>query len=201
LSARRLLAANWQSGRTCSGLHALRLHSGCHRNHSSSIGVVLARRIGGIIERSREHWLFVPLFVLLILSFGYVFFIGDKGLMAYRLRMREKEELKAQIESFERQKAELKQKLAMLRNKDMAVQKFSKDFYLFQEKVRILKFRQSAEEKPAEQNESADLATLQKFYIIISSLVIALVTLFFYRRNAAQMNLDRVRPFALGDGE
>jgi hypothetical protein len=121
--------------------------------------------------------------------------------MAYRVRMREKEELKTQIQSFARQKAELKQKLAMLRNKDMAVQKFSKDFYLFQEKVRILKFRQSAEEKPTEQNESADLATLQKFYIIISSLVIALVTLFFYRRNAAQMNLDRVRPFALGDGE
>lgn len=162
---------------------------------------MLTQRIGRIIERSREHWLFVPLFVLLILSFVYVFFIGDKGLMAYRVRMREKEELKTQIQSFARQKAELKQKLAMLRNKDMAVQKFSKDFYLFQEKVRILKFRQSAEEKPTEQNESADLATLQKFYIIISSLVIALVTLFFYRRNAAQMNLDRVRPFALGDGE
>lgn len=162
---------------------------------------MLTRRIGKIIERSREHWLFVPLFVLMILSFIYVFFIGDKGLMAYRERMREKEELKTQIESFARQKAELRQKLAMLRNKEMAVQKFSKDFYLFQEKVRILKFRQAAEEKPSEQNEAADLATLQKFYIIISSLVIALVTLFFYRRNAAQMSLDRVRPFALGDRE
>ncbi|HMY10507.1 MAG TPA: septum formation initiator family protein [Turneriella sp.] len=162
---------------------------------------MLTQRIGKIIERSREHWLFVPLFVLLILSFVYVFFIGDKGLMAYRVRMREKEDLKTQIESLTRQKAELRQKLAMLRNKEMAVQKFSKDFYLFQEKVRILKFRESAEEKPAEQNESADLGTLQKSYIIISTLVIALVTLFFYRRNAAQMNLDRVRPFALSDGE
>ncbi len=162
---------------------------------------MLTQRIGKIIERSREHWLFVPLFVLLILSLVYVFFIGDKGLMAYRARMREKEEIKSQIESLGRQKAELRQKLAMLRNKEMAVQKFSKDFYLFQEKVRILKFRESSEEKSAEQDESADLGTLQKFYIIISTLVIALVTLFFYRRNAAQLNLDRVRPFALGDGE
>jgi cell division protein FtsB len=162
---------------------------------------VLTQRIAIIIERSREHWLFVPLFVLLILWFVYVFFIGDKGLMAYRARMREKEDLKAQIDSFGRQKAELRQKLAMLRNKEMAVQKFSKDFYLFQEKVRILKFRESAEEKPAEQNASADLVTLQKFYIIISSLVIALVTLFFYRRNAAEMHLERLRPFVLGDRE
>lgn len=162
---------------------------------------MLTQRLGRIIERSREHWLFVPLFVLLVLSFVYVFFVGDKGLLAYRARMREKEDLKAQIESLAAQKAELQQKLAMLRNSEMAMQKFSKDFYLFQEKVRILKFRQSAEEKATEQNGAADLATLQKFYVIVSSLAIALVTLFFYRRNAAQMNLDRVRPFALGEGE
>lgn len=162
---------------------------------------MLAQRLGNIIERSREHWLFVPLFVLLILSFIYVFFIGDKGFLAYRARMREKEELKAQIESFARQKAELQQKLAMLRNKEMAVQKFSKDFYLFQEKVRILKFRESAEEKAPEQGDEADLIKLQKFYIIASSLVIALVTLFFYRRSTTQSNFNRVRPFVLGDAE
>ena len=162
---------------------------------------MLTRRIGQVFERSREHWLFVPLFVLLILSFVYVFFIGEKGLMAYRVRLREKEELKTQIESFKRQKAELRQKLAMLSNKDMAVQKFSKDFYLFQEKVRILKFRESAEEKIPEVTAAADLATTQKFYIIFTSIIIALVTLFFYRRNHARNVLDRVRPFALGDDQ
>ncbi|MBL8033675.1 MAG: hypothetical protein JNJ69_08245 [Leptospiraceae bacterium] len=160
---------------------------------------MLTRRIGQVFERSREHWLFVPLFVLLILSFIYVFFVGEKGLLAYRVKLHEREELKAQIESFGRQKAELRQKLAMLRNTEMAVQRFSKDFYLFQEKVRILKFRESGEEKQAEVTAAADLATTQKFYIIFSSIVIALVTLFFYRRNSARMNLDRVRPFALGD--
>lgn len=65
---------------------------------------MLTRRIGQVFERSREHWLFIPLFVLLILSFVYVFFIGEKGLMAYRVRLREKDELKTQIESFKRQK-------------------------------------------------------------------------------------------------
>ena len=160
---------------------------------------MLTRRIGQVFERSREHWLFVPLFVLLILSFIYVFFVGEKGLLAYRVKLHEREELKAQIESFGRQKAELRQKLAMLRNTEMAVQRFSKDFYLFQEKVRILKFRESGEEKQAEVTAAADLATTQKLYIIFSSIVIALVTLFFYRRNSARMNLDRVRPFALGD--
>ncbi len=160
---------------------------------------MLTRRIGQVFERSREHWLFVPLFVLLILSFIYVFFIGEKGLMAYRVKLREKEELKTQIESFKRQKSELRQKLAMLSNNEMAVQKFSKDFYLFQEKVRILKFRESIEEKQPEVTAAADLATTQKFYIIFTSIVIALVTLFFYRRNHARNVLDRVRPFALGD--
>jgi cell division protein FtsB len=160
---------------------------------------MLTQRLGTIIERSREHWLFVPLFVLLILSFVYVFFIGDKGLLAYRGKMLEREELKGQIDSFRRQKTELRQKLAMLRNKDMAVQRFSKDFYLFQEKVRILKFRESLEEKQAEVEVAADLATTQKVYIICASILIALVTLFYYRRNAAQANLDRVKPFALGD--
>lgn len=160
---------------------------------------MLTRRIGQFFERSREHWLFVPLFVLLILSFIYVFFIGEKGLMAYRVKLHEREELKTQIENFTKQKAELRQKLAMLRDKDMAVQKFSKDFYLFQEKVRILKFREGAEEKLSEVTAAADLATTQKFYIIFTSIVIALVTLFFYRRNAARINMDKVRPFALGD--
>lgn len=162
---------------------------------------MLTRRIGQVFERSREHWLFIPLFVLLILSFVYVFFIGEKGLMAYRVRLREKDELKTQIESFKRQKAELRQKLALLSNKDMAVQKFSKDFYLFQEKVRILKFRESIEEKQPEVTAAADLATTQKFYIIFTSIIIALVTLFFYRRNHARNVLDRVRPFALGDDQ
>jgi len=160
---------------------------------------MLTQRIGHLFERSREHWLFVPLFVLLILSFVYVFFVGEKGLMAYRVKLQEREDLKAQIENFSRQKAELKEKLAMLRNKDMAVQKFSKDFYLFQEKVRILKFRESSEEKLPEVTAAADLATAQKFYIIFTSIIIALVTLFFYRRNTARMNMDKVRPFALGD--
>lgn len=158
---------------------------------------MLTHRIGSFFERSREHWLFVPLFVLLILSFIYVFFIGEKGFLAYRVRIREREDLKVQIENFSRQKAELRQKLTMLRNKDMAVQKFSKDFYLFQEKVRILKFRESAEEKFPEVTAAADLATTQKVYIIVTSILIALVTLFYYRRNAAQMNMDRVRPFQL----
>ncbi len=162
---------------------------------------MLTRRIGQVFERSREHWLFIPLFVLPILSFVYVFFIGEKGLMAYKVKLREKDELKTQIESFKRQKAELRQKLAMLSNKDMAVQKFSKDFYLFQEKVRILKFRESMEEKQPEVTAAADLATTQKFYIIFTSIVIALVTLFFYRRNHARNVLDRVRPFALGDDQ
>ncbi|GEM_PF-1332554 len=162
---------------------------------------MLTRRIGQVFERSRDHWLFIPLFVLLILSFIYVFFIGEKGLMAYRVRLREKDELRIQIDSFKRQKAELRQKLAMLSNKDMAVQKFSKDFYLFQEKVRILKFRESAEEKIPEVTAAADLATTQKFYIIFTSIIIALVTLFFYRRNHARNVLDRVRPFALGDDQ
>lgn len=162
---------------------------------------MLTRRIGQVFERSREHWLFIPLFVLLILSFVYVFFIGEKGLMAYRVKLREKEELKTQIESFKRQKAELRQKLALLSNKDMAVQKFSKDFYLFQEKVRILKFRESIEEKQPEVTAAADLATTQKFYIIFTSIIIALVTLFFYRRNHARNVLERVRPFALGDDQ
>lgn len=160
---------------------------------------MLTRRIGHFFERSREHWLFVPLFVLLILSFIYVFFIGEKGLMAYRARLREREDLKMQIDSFSRQKDELRQKLAMLRNKDMAVQRFSKDFYLFQEKVRILKFRESADEKTTDASAAADLATMQKFYIVFTSVLIALVTLFFYRRNTARMIADRVRPFALGE--
>ncbi|MBS0617977.1 MAG: hypothetical protein JSR44_07300 [Spirochaetes bacterium] len=160
---------------------------------------MLARNLSSFFERSREHWLFVPFFVILILSLIYVFFIGEKGFMAYRVRINEREELKTQIESLARQKGELNQKLAMLRNKDMAVQRFSKDFYLFQEKVRILKFRETIEEKPAEATAVDDLASIQKFYIIFSTLLIALATLFFYRRNAARSKFEKVRPFAIHD--
>jgi len=117
------------------------------------------------------------------------------------VRISEREDLKTQIESLARQKAELNQKLAMLRNKDKAVQRFSKDFYLFQEKVRILKFRETIEEKPAEATAVDDLASIQKFYIIVSTLLIALATLFFYRRNAARSNFEKVRPFAIHDND
>ncbi|HRP68573.1 MAG TPA: septum formation initiator family protein [Turneriella sp.] len=156
-------------------------------------------RIGQILARSREHWLFIPFFVLLILSFVYVFFIGDKGFLAYRVKLQEREDVKAQIEDFTKQKKDLREKLVMLRDKDQAVNKFTKDFYLFQEKVRILKFREEAEDKPQETSEAADLATMQKFYIIFSTLLIGLATLFFYRRNTARMNMEKVRPFDLGD--
>lgn len=160
---------------------------------------MLTRRVSNFFDRSREHWLFIPLFAILILSFIYVFFVGEKGYLAYRLKMREKDELKGQIEQFTRSQGELKQKLQMLKNKDLAVQRFSKDFHLFQEKVRILKFRESTEEKLPENSAAGDLATIQKIYTICASLVIALLTLFFYRRNVADTNVDRVRPFELSD--
>ncbi len=160
---------------------------------------MLTQKIGSILDRSREHWLFVPFFVLLILSFAYVFFIGEKGFLAYRMKTQQIDDLKAQLQGFNRQKDELTQKLAMLSNKDMAIQKFSKDFYLFQEKVRILKFRESNDEKAAATNEEESLVTTQKFYIIASTLLIAIVTFFFYRRNALQTNLERVRPFGLDE--
>ncbi|MBV6493998.1 MAG: hypothetical protein LDLANPLL_02022 [Turneriella sp.] len=156
-------------------------------------------RVATVLARSREHWLFVPFFILLILTVSYVFFIGEKGYLAYRVKLQEREELKLQIESFVRQKKELQDKLALLSDKEQAVSKFTKDFYLFQEKVRILKFREEAEDKPMEENVAANLAATQKFFVIFSTILIALVTLFFYRRNNARMNMDKVRPFDLQD--
>jgi len=160
---------------------------------------LLTRRVSNFFDRSREHWLFVPLFALLILSFVYVFFIGEKGYLAYRVKLKEKIELKAQIQQFSLAQKELRQKIQMLKNKDLAIQKFSKDFHLLHEKVRILKFRESTEDKLPEYSATADLAATQKIYTICATLVIALLTLFFYRRNIAHMNLDRVRPFELGE--
>ncbi|MCX7632022.1 MAG: septum formation initiator family protein [Turneriella sp.] len=156
---------------------------------------MLAQQLGKLIERSREHWLFVPLFVLLLLSITYVFFISDKGYLAYRQKLQEKEEIQAQIAAFRRQKEELQHKLELLRNKDMALQKFSKDFYLFQEKVRTLKFREGIEEKPADPSQSSNLAVIQKLYVAVATLAIALTTLFFYRRNTTRFRLEKLQPF------
>jgi len=154
-------------------------------------------RVSRIVESSREHWLFIPLFSLLLFTFFYVFFIGDKGWLAYRSKLAEVEDLKLQIESLKDQKKEMRQKLILLKNKDAAVNKFSRESFLFQEKVRILKFTETAETATQDTVVQPDLRNIQKIFVATFFIAMTLITLFYYRRQKKTGQLANTKPFEI----
>lgn len=144
---------------------------------------MLPESLRRIYSRSRETWLFWPLVILIIQVMAFAFLFSDKGYFAYQEKQRQAERIAMQIATLQSQKAELKERLKLLKNNEAALKNFSKEFYIFQEQLRILKFSELNAENNESEEEKPAFETWQRWYIIIATGVLAFVTFLSWHRN------------------
>ena len=132
---------------------------------------------------SREHWLFTPMFILILLIGIYNFLFSKKGYIAYQNKLYEKQKIEKYIDELKKEKLALEKKLGILKNDKEAIEKFTKDYFLYDDSVTIIKFVDLRKEIQQKEDKKINLDLLQKLYIVIASLVIISITWFFGKRH------------------
>lgn len=131
------------------------------------------------IVKSRRHWLFWPFFFFLLQAGAYIFFFSENGYLAYLNAYRKKVQIEERIASLEKQKKQMGEKLGLLKNRKSALKHFSREFLLFENKVRILKFVDEQKEQNIKHNEGYDIAFYQKAYLAATTVILLAVTFIF----------------------
>ena len=137
------------------------------------------------LRSSREHWLFWPLVLLLFLGVGYNFLFSQSGYLVYIEKNREKRQLQLEIEQLKAKKETLLKNLEDLRNDDTAFPIFSKEHFLYDNTVTILKFFDTQAPLPDVDEREYDIEHLRKIYIIVASFVLLGATFVFWQWHSA----------------
>ncbi len=130
--------------------------------------------------RLRHHWLSVPTALLAVQFLGYVYFFSESGLVHYNILKKDKAVLVSEIAVLEKQKAELQQELGILSDDQKAMEKFSREFFLYPEKVTILKFTGGEPTEIEKQNKKTNFLQYQIWYFGISFASLLIVVFIFW---------------------
>jgi cell division protein FtsB len=159
---------------------------------------MLPESLRRIYTRSRETWLFWPLVTLIIQIMAFAFLFSDKGYFAYQEKQKHAEKIALQIANLQKQKAELKDRLKLLKNSEAALKNFSKEFYIFQEQLRILKFAEINSDNSESEEEKPAFEAWQRWYIILASAALAFVTfLSWHRDKIFRSSMGNIEDFKL----
>lgn len=149
-----------------------------------------------IYSRSKETWLFWPLVTLLTQTMVFVFIFSDKGYFAYQEKKKQVDKIAAQIDALQKQKADLAERLKILKNNDAALKNFSKEFFIFQEQLRILKFEETTSDKAELTQENPGFYSWQNWYIIASTVILVFITFISWHRNKEfQSSMENIDEF------
>ena len=100
-------------------------------------------------------------------------------------KKREKEQLQLEIEQLKAKKETLLKNLENLRNDDTAFPIFSKEHFLYDNTVTILKFFDTQAPQAGLVEKEYDIEHFRKIYIIVVSFVLLGVTFVFWQWNSA----------------
>lgn len=142
------------------------------------------------LRASREHWLFWPLVLMLFLGVGYNFLFSQSGYLVYTEKNREKNQLQLDIEQLKTKKETLLKNLRNLQNDETAFPIFSKEHFLYNNTVMILKFFDTKAPAPDVDEKEYDIEHLRKTYIIIASFILLGATFVFWQWHSASSNED-----------
>lgn len=137
------------------------------------------------LRNSREHWLFWPLAFLLLLGVGYNFLFSESGYLVYMEKERVKKELILEIEQLKGKKETLLKNLENLRNDETAFPIFSKEHFLYDNSVTILKFYDEKDPSPELAEQGLDIERLRKIYIVAASFILLGATFVFWQWHSA----------------
>lgn len=136
-----------------------------------------------------NHWIFWPLFSLMVVFALYMFFFTKNGYFAYRYHLQEKKKLKERILELEKQKEELREKLKLLHDDEKALKNLSREFLIFPEKVNILKFRAKEKPLPKERVETREdippYVFWEKVYVASTPVILLIIFYLSYRKYKA----------------
>ena len=140
------------------------------------------------LQSSRDHWLFWPSALLILLMTGYNFLFSKSGYLIYIEKNREKQQLLLEIEQLKSQKETLVKNLENLQKDETAFPIFSKEHFLYDNSVTILKFFDDEAPAPDENEQGYDIEHLRKIYIIVASFVLLGITFVFWQWHSSHLS-------------
>ena len=119
---------------------------------------------------------------LVIFIGSYFIFFSENGYLTYLALTAEKESLKAQVFEMKQQKEMMQTNLGILKDDKKALEKFIRELLFLNENVRIIKFQETGFKSNKKELESTDKQRFQTTYIIITSMLLFISTIYFRRK-------------------
>lgn len=122
---------------------------------------------------------------MMVLIAGNFLVFSSGGYLDYRNLVREKREVEEQIKKMDHEEKNLREKLKDTKSPEKMIQYFEKEFFIFKDKVKIIKFQENPEEvSPQNENpkKQTDILFWQNIYIIASSIFLGFITFLAYQK-------------------
>jgi len=129
-------------------------------------------------QETKEHWLFWPFAILVLLIAIYSLVFSQNGYIAYKRKLESKNSVAAKVIELRNYKRELENRLGDLKNDDMARAKFAQEHLLYGKDVTIIKFKDDKVEVFSPEVKSENISSYQRVYILVASIVL-LLSIFF----------------------
>lgn len=126
---------------------------------------------------------------------GNVLIFSPGGYLDYKNLLREKHQVKNQIDEMDLEIHALREKLKDTENPEKMISYFEKEFLIFKDKVKIIKFQDSApgkSNKNTQKNISLDLLFWQNIYIGAASIALLVITFLAYQKRNTHLSDDEM---------
>ncbi len=149
--------------------------------------MILISQFQQTLQSGRDHWLFWPLMILLVQIAVYNTIFAETGYLAYREKEKELAKLRLESDELKARRELLQASLGELSDDDTAFSRFSREHYLYDQKVKIIKFikHDQTAEKPAKKTMNIEYAG--RLYILFCSIALFAVTGLFWKANQRRM--------------
>lgn len=134
------------------------------------------------LQSGREHWLFWPLVILFLQVVTYNTVFAKTGYFAYVEKKRELEKIRLETEVLKARREILRSSLGELEDDEKAFEKFSREHYLYDQNVKIIKFIEPKAEREAAVKERMDLEYIGRLYVLFCSIALFIITAWFWSR-------------------
>ncbi|MDH4199333.1 MAG: hypothetical protein OEV66_03045 [Spirochaetia bacterium] len=134
-------------------------------------------------QHSREHWVFGPFMILIVQIVLYNFLFSKNGYLSYLEKTKEKISIKIQIEELNAKKTQLSKKLDHMKNENQVIKDFIRKLYFYDDKYSIVKFIDEQKNPAKLLEKKLDLPYIQRSYTLISTVLLLLLTVFFWKKN------------------
>lgn len=135
---------------------------------------------------AKQNWLILPFIFFVLQITVYVFFFANNGQLAYNQKLKQVKRLEVEIKNLNLTIKSLQKKVKELKNDDLALKRFVREYLLYQGDVKIIKFLEEKFVTESKKKNLFSIKNLQFNYILYSSivLIVILFVAFHFRKSS-----------------